>query len=172
MRRTPAFISSLALLLWTASGCGAGEHTCTLVGCYSGADISLTVPQVDWATTRTWRVEACRNSTCLSGTTDQLPGDAPTAGTGVSFYLAGDPSLVPGALPSVSMTAWQGSFEIQWVIASNGSDGTITDGDRYTVTVTDSSGAVVASIDRAVNYTRLAPNGESCSPICQQARIQ
>ncbi|HJX51591.1 MAG TPA: hypothetical protein VJ801_02385 [Polyangia bacterium] len=168
MRRTPALISSLAFLLWNASGCGG--QICGAMGCASGANITLAVPGADWATTRTWRVQVCRNSTCFSFTPDQLPAAVPPAGT--FFYLTGDPSFAPDVFPSVSVAVSTGLLHIQWVIVWNGSDNTIVNGDRYTVAVTDAGGNLIAAIDRAVNYTRVAPNGESCGPVCQQARIE
>jgi hypothetical protein len=170
MRRTPALIASLAFLLCNNSGCGGQDRICTTMACDSGAHITLAVPGADWATTRTWRVQVCRNSTCFSGTTDQLPAAVPPAGT--LFYLTGDPGFAPGVFPSVSVAVSTGLLHIQWVIVWNGSDNTIVNGDRYTVAVTDAGGTVIAAIDRVVNYIRVAPNGESCGPICQQASIE
>jgi hypothetical protein len=155
MQRRLVILLSLILGSWNLLGCGA---ECSSIGCAEAVDFEVPLPPADWSTIRGLRVRVCRNTTCASGTCASLPA-TPEDGVGYGVRLTGWPKnevidtfvYPPGTL----------AIRLQ--------EGPVKNGDRYTVTVTDATGATVTAFDKTATYTLYEVGADSCGLVCTRA---
>lgn len=148
--------SSLALLIafiaaLPATGCGTA---CPAIACVPAVNAELRVPTADPATLR---VTVCHEGTCRSGTASAGSGGVQN----VDFE-----STTAGPLASAVFTYADDTtrlLQVTWY------DVAATDGQRYSVTVTDAAGATVAALDAPVVFQR-GPATE-CGPGCPRATL-
>jgi hypothetical protein len=158
MKRLLVLLLSLVLGSWTLSTC---SRQCSTIGCKSAVEIEVPLPQVDWSTIRGLSARVCRNSICASGAFADLPATAED-GLGYGVGLVGWPA-------DEVMTTFVSSAP---TLSIGLEEGQLKDGDRYTVTVTDASGATVASFDKTATYTQHEVGANSCGIVCTRAVFQ
>jgi hypothetical protein len=163
-----AFLTVVAIsMAASAAGFGCGSQAiqgnqqnqgCSVVGCLPNADINLPLPD---GADQGSQIMVCHNSACVTGAVPAAPATA-NEGTTISWSpAAADPQA----------TVWRNTdgtirVEVQWYDVT-----TTTDGDSYSVTVTDASGATSASTTKVATYTTSMPNGDGCPPICHTATL-
>jgi hypothetical protein len=158
MKRPLALLLSLVFGSSSLLGC---SQKCSDIGCVAAVNIEVALPQADWSTIRGFSVRVCRNSTCANGALANLPA---TGEDGLGF--------------GVVLTGWPPDEVMECFVYSPGTlrirlqDGQFQNGDRYTVTVTDTTGATVASFDKTATYTHVEAGADSCGLVCTQATFQ
>ena len=173
MRKLGSFFFSGSLVCLTAglvlfavpalSGCGS----CTLIGCSSGATLTIDtaadvlIPERSTAT-------VCFNDTCVVGVLPRLPtARLPGSGAGFEFPERSGVSVTAWAADDVTS---RGRVEITWSFFDSAVR--LGAGDRYRVTVTDPDGlTIVTEEPTAVSYDAYEPNGSSCGPTCHYAQF-
>jgi hypothetical protein len=143
--------------------------SCTEVGCTDGASIEVDFPAPAAATRL--HFEACRNDVCSSTSTDAGNAASPASSAQQSCGL--DPRGAPYCNYSLGS---DGRLHVQMLIsAAYSKDHSILrNGDVYRVRVTAAdTGAPLAEVQEAVNYTKSQPNGADCDRdyYCQTTTI-
>jgi hypothetical protein len=161
-----AFVLALLGVVGCSSESGVpilgGGRSCTLIGCMNLAKLTVTV-----ATTReqllATTIELCRNGQCSRATPTEVPD---SAGSG-----AGGPLVGPLRGTFTVWGASAGRFKLDVEAHGEGPyPYGLTDGDKYTLTLTHSSGAKVAETSATVTYRESYPNGKECDQYaCRQA---
>ena len=153
-----AVASSLSIAAVAPSGCA-----CTEVACSSGVAILVDV-SLSFDDLKKGQLTMCRNSTCLPVDLSKL-GQPPTAGT-PAFWGSGTGNPEVSVLVSLGSNGGL-SLSVSW--SETGSN-PFADGDSYSLTVLDSSGAtVISDTETAAAYQVDRPNGQFCAPVCQRA---
>ncbi len=150
----------LALNSVVLSGCG-----CAQVGCSS--QVSLTV---DWprllGDLQGAELTMCRNTACLSVDLSGLGQASTSSGLPTTAYSS---SRNPEVLAYVQPAA-DGSLSLTALWRQPSPDSPYAKGDVFSLTIIDVAGtSVVAESVTATAYQTNRPNGDSCSPVCQNA---
>jgi hypothetical protein len=145
----------VAAVLLLIDGCG-----CTAASCSDG--ISIEGALASRAEPLSIEIVVCRNDVCNHGSFSSGPN-----ATGKVFRIE-----LQGAL-EVSASVHTNSSQWTLDIGLDPDDGAgpFEDGDSLHVEVTR-DGALLASLDREVDYERSSPNGDWCGPICDDASFQ
>jgi hypothetical protein len=159
-----ASLLSVLTLASVALSCSSSMN-CTDVGCPSSMTMNVPVV-ISYSDVRASTLTVCRNDDCFTGPLSGLP---PTlldhTGMGVLIPAVADADARSRCFVSV----W--SPPRIDVRCDSAGPQAVMDGDRYRLTLTDATGAVVASVDRTVSYAVSFPNGEECGPTCHSTTI-
>jgi len=60
------------------------------------------------------------------------------------------------------------ALEVMWTFSNDSA----TDGDRFSVKVTDPNGAITAQLDATATYQTLVPKRADCPPVCRMATLK
>lgn len=155
----------VAIVLFAALAGG-----CTCVGCGESFSWTGDLPaDLTAAELVALHIRACRNEECVVASSDQLPVTPSTSGL---EHLSLSRTDSPGALPRASLWMQRRSgaasrLLLQWYDVERASNG-----DRYMVEVTDSTGAVIAGLpERAVDYRTFRANGALDPTECRTFEI-
>jgi hypothetical protein len=155
-------LAAMSVIGLSLPGCVAKE--CTLIGCQSGATLSLALP-ADVVIPEGAIVTACFNDRCAVGTVPIVPA-AGGSSQAISFASG---FVVHG-------TVWPPDAphdRIEVFISAEGTATSLRAGDRYSLALADSIGAVIAAKDQvAAGYDEFNPNGPGCGPGCYEARFR
>jgi hypothetical protein len=128
-------------------------------GCHTGAIMTFTYSTL-LAGLVGGTVTVCRNGDCHAGAVPPLPPQ----GMYVDMVFP-DGKWISGSFGQDA--ANKVTLQFEW-----NEYGQVQDGDRYQVTLVDSTGASSTLLDKTAIYRKLAPNGEDCEPICYRADFQ
>jgi hypothetical protein len=133
------------------SGCNLA---CAALGCPSEVSAKVNLPT---ATVVGAQVVACRLDRCATATLPAPSGDH-FMGVGVTFSketpVQGFLWTDPGGI----------HLDVEWGIAAPPP----RNGDSYTVTVIDSTGATLRAVEGTATYQTSHPNGDGCPPTCHR----
>jgi len=149
MRTLPLFALVLA-------GCTSTAGKCTLIGCQSGANVSLVLTPA-LASDLKAVIKACKADRCSTANIP-LPNQV--------CQFQG-----PQQVDLCVIDSEQGSPLLRMMIVA-ATD--VKDGDVYSVEVSDPTGGTMDSVmvKKSVTYQELQPNGPGCGPTCYQATLQ
>jgi len=131
----------LAALLIVALLAGCA---CTAVGCDNRLRLH---PGFDLQFDVAYEVEACIDGSCNEAVLEQQAGDSWDLEDGLTLRADED---------NIDLALGDGDFSGMHAV---------------TFTVRDPSGAVLASFDGPIEFTRTQPNGQFCEPTCWSADI-
>jgi hypothetical protein len=160
-RRSLAFTSAaLGTAFLALCGC-SDSQSCTTAGCSSGAWLHIPL-SADVAGQANSTVTVCRSTECYSAA---LPA-VPDAGSGGASLIFSSAAAVVGTL---SQNADQTLvLDLEWYLADASQ---AQDGDHYVVTFTNLAGVTTTLLDKMAAYQTVAPNGETCGPICSAVEL-
>lgn len=156
---------SLVLLCLLSVGCGPTTTTeCPSDGsCASEVTASMTVAisQTEFLSST---IDACRVLSLASGSTEAVcsakaPTSAPTGADEQTIVLTGD---IP-ATARVRKTSDGYSVRVTFSLEGQSTGDT----DTFRLELKRSDASSIKKLERMVTYTKLAPNGEACLPICK-----
>ena len=158
-----------AVICCCALACSEGK-SCGAVGCGPVASIHIPLWVTDLASGGLL-IEVCRNTECRSG--GLYFSDTGQASFADINYAEGATSAVAtcssvhATLTYVSSTSSRMDIGWWWTCSSD----QLSNGDRYRVNVTTSTGVAIDSVDTSVNYTTSTPNGDGCIPVYHSAEV-
>ena len=167
---------AIATALWSADsitvlgaslqpGCSNDPKSCTLMGCR--AAVSMHIPATSWLSNgKSPTISVCRGTKCISGSLEVSDGGSLIRdGTFASFpRAAGADSAEVTVTPTIGSSA---RVDISYFPLS---EDDLTDGDHYTVTLSNDNGAPLI-YEQTVTYTIIYPNGPECGPGCKNAEV-
>ena len=155
-------LCSAALATMFFAMCGGSEgKTCGTAGCTSGAwmHIPLASSVANQANTT---VTVCRNTECY---TSALPAVPAVGGAGTDLVFAAATFVVGNLYQGTNQSI---GLDLEWRVDAASQ---VQDGDRYVVTFTDATGATTTMLDKTATYQVLAPNGDTCAPVCSYTEL-
>ena len=136
--------------------------------CAPAATIKIDLPIFTFAAVQKASITVCRNDDCHVGSFSAINAPpSPLTGVGVALPSTLDGGAAPGPSALLMATNDMNSFWLQvfWPVTLGA---TPADGDKYSLTVRDESGAEVTGFDATVTkYAVAYPFGKDCPTTCQ-----
>lgn len=164
--------SSLAVLSSASLQTGCSKNNCAGTACADA--LTVHVPLLSPPDAGVLTIVVCRNDQCING---QLTIPSPGLSVGESTQSVSFPDSdvyqsTESDLAAAAITSTSASTAVLDVSVRPYSMSTLHDGDRYTVTLTDSDGELLVSVDQTVKYTLPITVSSGCNDeMCRHADI-
>ena len=157
-------LMGLALLAPALAGaCGDSKpvDVCALASCSSGASLQISLSASVASMTQP-KITVCRNDVCFDWSPAPL---SPTVSGGTTEGITSAAAIIG--------TFWRNSdgtvsLDIEWTIND---ESQLVAGDHYVVKLADGAGTPTTILDKTATYTRSAPGGADCGPVCLQTTL-